>query len=200
MIVSLERKGLIGRVAGASRSITLKVNVAELPPLEPPETKDGRRRMPKAPRSPAIPRQTHTPRGAGKSARSDPMDEYVDSSLMTHRLKYKDQLSARVSGRYGVYRTSVKRSRTVFFDCTCPSDVWPCKHARALLATWEISPQTFLDLESCLRALSGYPKARLLDAIAQILMLSPRGLWVLGLPGFEPIDDDDDGDDWLDDE
>lgn len=77
---------------------------------------------------------------------------------MTHRIKYKDQLSARVAGRYAVYRTSVKRARTVVFDCTCPSEVWPCKHARALVATWEVSPQSFLDLKSCLRALSGHPE------------------------------------------
>lgn len=196
MIVTLARKGLIGTVAGAPRSITLKVDLAELPPLEPPAQKGGGRRMP--PRPPAT--RPPKPRRTRKSVKPDPMDEYVDSSLMTHRLKYKDQLSARVSGRYGLYRTSVKRARTVIFDCTCPSDVWPCKHARALLATWEASPHTFLDLESCLSALSGYSKARLFDAIAQILMLSPRALSVLGLPGFEPIDDDDDGGDWSEDE
>lgn len=198
MIVGLERKGLIARVAGAARSIALKVDVAELPPLEPPQRKDGGRRLPVSPRPPAISRPKQESRGARKSAKPDPMDEYVDSSLMTHRLKYKDQLSARVAGRYGTYRTSVRRARTVVFDCTCPSEVWPCKHARALLATWEASPHSFLDLESCLSALSGYSKVRLLDAIAQILMLSPRALSVLGIPGFEPNDDEDD--DWTADE
>lgn len=196
MIVGLERKGLIGRLAGAARSITLKVDVAELPTLEPPQRKDGGRRMPESPRSPTIPRPKQKPRGTRKGAKPDPMDEYVDSSLMTYRLKYKDQLSARVAGRYGIYRTSVRRARTVVFDCTCPSEVWPCKHARALLATWEASPHTFLDLESCLSALSGYSKVRLLDTIAQILMLSPRAFSVLGFPGFEAIDHDS----WLDDE
>ena len=197
MIVSLERKGLIGRVAGASRSITLKVDAAELPPLEPPQPKDGGRRLPEPRRPPVIPRPKGKPKGTGKSAKPDPMDEYVDSSLMTHRLKYKDQLSARVEGRYGIYRTSVKRARTVIFDCTCPSDAYPCEHARALLATWEGKPHTFLDLESCLTVYSRYPKAQLLDVVAQILLLSPRALSLLGIPGFKPIEDDDD---WFGDE
>jgi len=203
MIVNLERKGLIGRVAGAPRSITLKVDVAELPPLEPPQEKGAGRRMPQSPHPPAIPRPKRKPSGTRKKAKPDPMDEYVDSSLLSHRLRYKDQLSARVAGRYGTYRTSVKHGRPVHFDCTCPSEVWPCKHARALLATWHVSPHTFIDLESCVSAMSGYPKARLLDAIAQLIMLSPRVLTVFGIPGFETDENEDedevDDEDWFDD-
>lgn len=203
MVLRLEQKGLIGRVPGTPRSITLKAKSEDLPALGSPKQKEGGRRTAR-PQPPPAPRKPRKTARGKRSARPDRMDEYVNSSLMSHRLKYKDRLTARVSGRYGVYRTSVTLSRKVIHDCTCPSDVWPCKHARALLATWQLSPQTFLDLESCVRALAGYSKEQLLDAIAQLLMLSPRALWVLGIPGFEALSDDDDDDaevfDFFDDE
>ena len=46
------------------------------------------------------------------------------------------ELTARVTGRGGVYWTSLYREDGgIYFDCDCPSDYYPCKHAGALLYT-----------------------------------------------------------------
>lgn len=42
--------------------------------------------------------------------------EYIDSPLMTQRLVYRKQLSARIEGNYGTYRTTVRVGRT-FAGC-----------------------------------------------------------------------------------
>ena len=40
-----------------------------------------------------------------------PAEEYLDSHLMSHRLLYKRQLSVRIDGRYGTYRTRLRLGR-----------------------------------------------------------------------------------------
>jgi len=58
MILTLEKKGLIARVPGAARSITLRISPMRLPPLDP----------------------TRAPK-------PDRATEYIDSQLMTQRLR-----------------------------------------------------------------------------------------------------------------
>jgi hypothetical protein len=104
---------------------------------------------------------------------------------MTQRLVYRKQLSARIDGNYGVYRTTVRISRKLAASCTCPSDLWPCKHIRALRATWDENPGSFFDLEVFLKDLSSKPKVELVDAMREILLAYPESLAVFGVPGFE---------------
>ncbi len=117
--------------------------------------------------------------------REDRAAEYVDSPLLTRRLRYGHQLSARIDGIYGVYRTEVHLGRRMDDRCTCPSELWPCKHVRALRRTWKANPGSFLNLKRFLTELSLQPKPALIAAIAQIVLMSPEGLSVFGVPGFE---------------
>jgi len=69
---------------------------------------------------------------------------YIDSPLMTHRVHYRGQLAARIQGNYGIYYTQVCQvARGIESECSCPSDVRPCKHVRALRATWKENPESF---------------------------------------------------------
>jgi uncharacterized Zn finger protein len=111
--------------------------------------------------------------------------EYVDSPVMTQRLRHGKQLSARIVGNCGVYRTQVAQSKKLTGDCTCPSEVWPCKHIHALRATWEANPASFYDLDSFLKKLADEPKDSLVESIANMVTASPGLLSVFGVPGFE---------------
>jgi uncharacterized Zn finger protein len=122
----------------------------------------------------------------------DRADEYINSPLMTQRLVYRKQLSARIEGNYGVYRTTVRIGRKLAANCTCPSDLWPCKHVRAVRATWNENPGSFFDLELLLKDLEAKPKVALVDAIRQVLLAYPESLAVFGVPGFEPDHDGED--------
>ena len=124
----------------------------------------------------------------------DRVAQYVDSPLMTHRVRYKKQLSARIHGNFGVYCTRASQSRKVDGDCTCPSELWPCKHIQALRETWKVNPQSFFDLEEFLAELSSEPKARLVKVIGQMVLEWPECLSLFGVPGFEEEEDEDDWD------
>ena len=117
--------------------------------------------------------------------------EYVDSPQMTQRVRYGKVVSARIAGKYGVYRTQAGRSKKVTGECSCPSELWPCKHVHALRATWDANPQSFFDLDGWLKELAGQPKARLVEAIGKMVVESPELLSVFGVPGFEEDDEDD---------
>ena len=121
--------------------------------------------------------------------------EYIDTLLMTQRLRYGQQLSVRIDGNYGVYRTQLLLDRDMSGHCTCPSEEWPCKHLRALRATWKINPHSFFDLEHFLKELETRPKPSLVTAIAQIVMTSPETLGFLGVKGFELEEDELDSED-----
>lgn len=197
MVLTLERKGLINRVPGAARSLTLQVETADLPPLEPPRQR-VRHSATNVPASASpLPIKSRSRTREKKRTKPDAMSEYVDGSLMTHRLRYKEGLSAHVAGRYGVYRTSALLTSPVICDCTCPSEEFPCKHVRALRKTWEVNPASFLDLHACLSGLAVQPKARLIDAIGQLLLIFPQALGHLGIRGFEA---ESGAEDWADDE
>jgi hypothetical protein len=120
----------------------------------------------------------------------DRASEYIDSPLMTQRLRYRRDLSVRIAGNYGVYRTQCRIGRGSSGTCSCPSEGWPCKHVRALEATWKDNPSSFLDLEGILGGLSAKPKAILLALIGRMAMLAPESLAACGIEGFEPEDPD----------
>ena len=131
---------------------------------------------------------------ARKMVQEDRAAEYIDSPMMTQRLRFKKQLSARIDGRYGTYRTQVKLSGRVDGQCTCPSEWWPCKHVRALRSTRDKNPESFVNLEQCLRQVATQPKLRLVATIRQMVLMSPQCLTVLGIPGFEDKTEEDDPD------
>lgn len=124
----------------------------------------------------------------------DRVAEYVDSPVVTQRLKSKRQLSARIQGNYGVYRTHVSTTGRVSGDCTCPSEWSPCKHIVALRKTWDVNPNSFFDLDEFIAELSQQSQASLIRAIGQIVLERPECLSVFGVPGFEEPEDGD----WLD--
>jgi hypothetical protein len=119
--------------------------------------------------------------------------EYVDSPRMTQRVRYKNQLAARILGNYGIYRTQAKLTKKPSGDCTCPSEWWPCKHVQALRKTWDVNPDSFFDLDKFLKDLAKRPKEGLLKAIGQIVMEWPECLSVFDVPGFERGDDEEHG-------
>lgn len=126
---------------------------------------------------------------------SQPVDraaEYIDSPLMTQRLRYDRDLSARIAGNYGTYRTRVRVGDRDSAHCTCPSDEWPCKHARALEATWNQNPESFFDLFELLKEFADRSQAELLDFIGQMAMVAPESLVVFGIDEFdaEVVDDE----------
>ena len=125
--------------------------------------------------------------------------EYVNSPLLTQRVRSGKIVSARVEGNFGDYRTKTTLGKKEVGDCTCPSELWPCKHVYALRETWKINPHSFFDLDQFLAELSEKPKAKLIDAIAQIVTQSPECLSVFGVSGFDEVNEDgDEESDWED--
>jgi hypothetical protein len=117
--------------------------------------------------------------------RIDRAAQYIDSPLMTQRLRHGRDLSARIDGNYGVYRTHVRLGRAEEGSCPCPSEGWPCKHVRALEVTWERNPTSFFDLTEVLDDLASKPKAVLLKLIAKMAMVAPESLSACGVKAFE---------------
>jgi repressor LexA len=196
MIVTLERKGLITRVAGAARSITLQISSAALPPLERRQQSgpDRQRSQPSAVRARKSADRTRRKSSSGartRHAKQDPAAEYIDSPMMTKRLRFSRSVSAEIAGRYGDYRTRLKLTRRLDGDCTCPSDDRPCKHVRALRATWQLKPDSFLDVEAFLRGLDAREKAELIETIGKIVVAFPQTLGLFGVAGFAESGDDD---------
>ena len=114
---------------------------------------------------------------------------YIDSPLMTHRVHYRGQLAARIQGNYGIYNTRIYQvGRGIESECSCPSDVRPCKHVRALRATWKENPETFFELQDVLTTLSTRSKDYLLAAIVNMAMRAPEGLAAFGVTHFAEED------------
>ncbi len=197
MILALERKGLITRTAGVARSIELRVSSEELPPLAHEPLRGGTRSTSAVAsyRRPRPATKTTVANRTAKRTKLDPATEYIDSSLMSQRLRHDRHVSALIDGRYGVYRVQAKLTRRVDGDCTCPSDIWPCKHVRALHATWARNPSSFFDVMAFLRSLDTRDKAELVDAIGRIVASYPQTLALLGVQGFND-ETDDSGDDY----
>lgn len=122
----------------------------------------------------------------------DRVDVYVDSPLMTHRVRFKRKLFARIQGNYGVYRTWVRPGHGgLDSGCTCPSEWRPCKHVHALEGTWRVNRPSFFDVDSFLKTLAGRPKAELVEAIGRLIARAPEGLAALGVKGFEDAEPED---------
>jgi len=187
MILTLERRGLITRVPGAPRSIKLRIPTTVLPVLERRRPGGGE---PPAPVTASVIRRRRPKHGPKRNTppRPDPAIEYVDSVLMTQRLRDRRVLSARIHGRYGVYRTQVRLTRQLDGHCTCPSDVQPCKHVRALRATWRRNPDSFFDVRAFLRSLNGWGRTQLVETIGRIVAAFPPALGLFGVSGFDAED------------
>lgn len=199
VIVTLESKGLITRVAGAARSIKVQVSRAALPQLEGRDQSGPDRERSRLgairSRHAADRARRKSPTGPrARLAKADAAAEYIDSPMMTKRLRFGRSVSAEIAGRYGAYHTRLKLVRKPNGDCTCPSDYWPCKHVRALRATWEMNPESFLDVDAFLRGLDTREKAELIETVGKIVVAFPQTLGLFGVAGFDEIDDDD-GDD-----
>jgi uncharacterized Zn finger protein len=117
--------------------------------------------------------------------------EYVNSPSVTQRVRYGNEVSARIAGNFGAYRTSAMQSKPVEGECTCPSELLPCKHVYALQATWEANPDSFFDLDEWLKKLQKESKASLVEAIGTMVAAFPQLLAVFGVPGFEEDDEDE---------
>jgi hypothetical protein len=112
--------------------------------------------------------------------------------MMTQRLRHETIVSARIRGNFGVYRTTaVSSGEEVSGECSCPSEVLPCKHVHALRKTWDENPASFFNLDDWLTALPQQSKETLIEAIRNMVLHSPNLLAVFGVPGFEEETDDD---------
>ena len=111
---------------------------------------------------------------------------------MTHRVRFKRQLFARLQGNHGVYRTWVRLGRGgLDSGCTCPSESRPCKHVRALEATWRVNRPSFFDMDRFLKTLAGRPKAEVVEVIGRLIARAPEGLAALGIKGLEDGEPED---------
>jgi hypothetical protein len=128
---------------------------------------------------------------AKKRPKPPPVDralEYIDSPRMIKRLRYDDVVSATILGNHGVYRTEVPIGKPDRGHCTCPSEVWPCKHVRALVATWDKNPESFFDVQPWLDTLATKSKAELLKLIGQMVLAAPESLGACGFEEFLPVE------------
>ncbi|MGD0719182.1 MAG: SWIM zinc finger family protein [Thermoplasmata archaeon] len=119
------------------------------------------------------------------------MDEYVDSPRMRERIKIGSTLVCRIQGNSGIYRTQASIGRKKECECSCPSEYYPCKHVAALLETYQRKPRSFVDLDKVLKELEKREKKELLGTIRQMALDSPSVLSILGVKGFERMDDYD---------
>ena len=127
----------------------------------------------------------------------DRVAEYVDSPLVTKRVRYGRKVAAHIHGNFGVYRTFVSQaSKNITGGCSCPSEISPCKHIHALRATWEANPDSFFDLDEWLARLAKQSKAELIESIGQMVVQSPELLGLFGVAGFD--EDEKDADDYYD--
>ncbi len=123
----------------------------------------------------------------------DRVAEYVDSPMMTQRVRYGKNVAARIAGNFGAYRTFASQaSKKITGGCTCPSEIVPCKHIHALRATWDANSQSFFDLDEWLGRLAKQSKAELIESIGKLVVESPGLLGLFGVEGFEDDVDDDD--------
>jgi uncharacterized Zn finger protein len=98
-----------------------------------------------------------------------------------------------IDGNFGVYRTQVSLRRRTECSCSCPSEDFPCKHVAALLETYKLRPQSFFDFDSVMKNLESKEKSELLLLIREMVLASPPSLTALGVDGFEPSDDEEEG-------
>lgn len=124
----------------------------------------------------------------------DRVDEYVDSPRMRERIKDGSTVFCRIQGNSGIYRTraSVGRKKEEH-ECTCPAaeEYSLCKHVAALLETYRKKPRTFVDLEKVMKGLGKFEKKELLALVRKMAHDTPGVLSVIGVKGFERVEDFD---------
>lgn len=133
-------------------------------------------------------------RPSGRVFRIGTEAEYVDTPLLTNRLHFRGELSARMSGTRGVYRTWVRPGGSLHnCSCSCGAESMPCKHVVALEETWRINPVSFLDLDEFLATLAEKSKEQLLEMFGQLVLRWPAILGILQVSGFHRnLDEEDD--------
>jgi uncharacterized Zn finger protein len=128
----------------------------------------------------------------GNSSFDDRVAEYVDSPRLTCRMRYGKKVSARIQGNYGVYRTFVSpAAKKLSGGCTCPSEIWPCKHIHALRETWSANPESFFDLVAWLKQMARRSKEELVESMGMMVIEVPELLELFGVEGFEANADDE---------
>jgi len=126
--------------------------------------------------------------------------EYVCSKDLRKRVVFKNSLFAEVRGNYGVYKTQLLvAGDKIYPSCTCPAEMYFCKHAVALGLTWIKEPQSFLNVEDLLKSLKSKTKAELIDIIRQMVVKSQNVLSVFGIKEFEDYNDEEE-EEYFDDE
>lgn len=100
-------------------------------------------------------------------------------------------IQAEIRGNYGNYRVGLSRDEDGFLEpfCTCPADMYFCKHAAAIGVTWIHEPATFFNIESLPEMLAEKSKSEVTEIILRMVQLYPGCLTVLGVEGFEDEDE-----------
>lgn len=123
----------------------------------------------------------------------DRVGEYVDSPMLTARVRAGKVLRCRVHGNHGVYATTAVLSRRTAGSCTCPADDRPCKHIEALRRTHRTNRDSFFDVDAFLAGLGRGSRAELLAHIRKMILHSPGVLAAMGIEGFSDAEHDEDG-------
>jgi uncharacterized Zn finger protein len=124
-------------------------------------------------------------KGRKRVTRNDRVAQYIDSPMMTQRVRHGRQLSARIEGTYGTYHTRTTVGRRPDRSCSCPSENRPCKHVVALEATWRANPESFFDLATVMDVLATKSKADLVALVGQMALLAPESLSACGITAFD---------------
>lgn len=118
--------------------------------------------------------------------------EYVDSESMTHRIKIDEMLHCRIQGNFGIYQTTYDLSENgEKTTCDCPAEYRPCKHSLALAETYEIVPESFIDIKDILKEIQRKTKSELLEIIREMIQCAPESLSVLGIERFESNEEEE---------
>ena len=110
---------------------------------------------------------------------------------MRERIKIGSTVVCRILGNSGVYRTRASVGRKKDSECSCPSEWYPCKHVGALLETYKRKPGSFADLDKILKGLEKEGSKELVGTIRKMVLESPSVLSVLGVKGFEKLEEFD---------
>lgn len=133
-------------------------------------------------------------RKSNKPTFADRIAEYVDSPMMSRRIKIGRTACCTIRGRYGIYQTRItltQTNRCKDASCTCPSDYWPCKHAAALAETLLKKPESFVDADKLVAGLGKKGTKELLNLMRDMIAAAPTSLQALGVKRFEEDDEED---------
>jgi uncharacterized Zn finger protein len=123
----------------------------------------------------------------------DRAEQYVCSDALAQRLVGSNNLSARIYGNYGIYEVGLEfgpKDQLASY-CTCPAEMYCCKHAVALGLTWMQEPESFFNIESLRVDLETRSKDELVELVIQMAKEQPAVLTVLGIEGFDEEEPDE---------